>query len=69
MDQNGVPIRASIDEALLRLLAEDTGGSYANASSAQDLQTAFNKLNSLFGTPVVPPPEIQVTSYVPKVAI
>lgn len=68
MDNRGVPIRASLDEPLLRKLAGDNGGIYANASSLKQMEKALEDLNRLYGKTLEAPPETIVIPYAPYVA-
>jgi Ca-activated chloride channel family protein len=68
MDNRGVPIRASIDEPLLRKLAGDNGGIYANAASLKEMEKALENLNQLYGKTLETPMETIVIPYAPYVA-
>jgi hypothetical protein len=68
MDNKGVPIRASIDEVLLRKIATDNGGIYANAASLKQMEKALEDLNQLYGKTLPMPAETIVISYAAKIA-
>lgn len=68
MDARGVPIRASIDEPLLRKIAADNGGIYANAASLKEMEKALDDVNRLYGVTLTTPPETIVRSYAPGIA-
>lgn len=65
LDENGKPIRASIDEILLKKLAEDTGGTFANAMSADGLREAFKKIDTILGSSLQAPPDRISVPYAP----
>jgi len=67
MDAWGTPIRASIDEPLLKKIAADNGGVYANAASLAELQRAIENLDELYGTTYALPPETIIRSFAPYV--
>lgn len=68
MDAWGVPIRANIDEPLLKKIAADNGGVYANAASLAELQKAIENLDALYGVTYTLPPETIIRSFAPYVS-
>lgn len=68
MDNNGVPIRASIDEKLLKQIASDNHGVYANAASLKEMEKALEDLNRLYGQTMSSTEETLVHSYAPNIA-
>ena len=68
MDGRGVPIRASIDEPLLRKIAADNGGIYSNAASLKGMEKALEDVNRLYGVTLITPPETIVKSYASPIA-
>ncbi len=68
MDYKGIPIRASIDEKLLKQIAADNHGIYANAASLNQMEKALEDLNRLYGKTLKVPEEIQVISYAANIA-
>lgn len=68
MDKNGVPIHASIDEPLLKKIASDNNGLYANAATLTGMEKALDNLNKLYGKTLVGKPETTVKSYAPYLA-
>ncbi len=53
LDSSGVPIRARVDEALMRYIATTTGGVYANALSSTDLEKIFQDIQSREKRPII----------------
>lgn len=68
MDRNGVPIHASIDEPLLKKIASDNNGLYANAATLTGMEKALDDLSKLYGKTLVGKPETTVKSYAPYLA-
>lgn len=68
MDRNGVPIHASIDEPLLKKIASDNDGLYANAATLTGMEKALDDLSKLYGKTLVGNPETTVKSYAPYLA-
>jgi Ca-activated chloride channel homolog len=54
-DANGVPIRATLDEELMTLLSEQTGGKYVNIQSKSELITALWEISKIYSQPIKAP--------------
>ena len=49
LDLNGETVPVPVDQATLEQIADDTGGSYSEAASAQELEEVFQDLGSQIG--------------------
>jgi len=49
LDLNGETVPVPVDQATLEQIADDTGGSYSEAASAQELEQVFQDLGSQIG--------------------
>jgi Ca-activated chloride channel family protein len=56
---NGFTVHTQLDEAMLRQIAQITGGTYYNAVSTQDLQNIYSQLEPQL---VIKPQKIEITA-------
>lgn len=63
-DASGVPIRATLDEDLMKLLSEETGWKYVNIQSRQALIDALENISKLYAKPLETPKILEYKSQI-----